>query len=265
MQIHIHNSFAKLCFWCILIIKEVPIKIRSLFMYVTNLKRAESDMPKGQLMSKKRIYLVILLFMIGLTGFRISWIAYHQIPDHPHAEKGEVDLRKWKFTDNQTIILDGEWEFYRNEFLTSPPASSKPKEYIMVPGDWRKELQSTNSIASYGHGTYRLTIQLPQKNDRLYGIRLKQVMSASKVLLDGETVSEHNAPLESPTGKATKRGPYITLFHGENSEVELLVHVSNYDFPFKGGITGSVKIGTAEAILKESKRSVTLQIAVSII
>lgn len=235
------------------------------FTHLSHEQRTESNMPSSQPMSKKKIYVIISLFLLVLSCLRMGWIVYHQIPDHPRAEKGVVDLRGWVFTDDQTITLDGEWEFYPNEFLTPNLVVNKPKQYITVPGSWKEEVSPHHSIPNFGYGTYRLTILLPTNNKQLYGVRMQQVATATKVFIDADLVAQQNNPIEVATERATIRGPFTELFYTENNKVEMLLHVSNYDIPFLGGITDSIKIGTANAITKEASTSTTLQLAVSII
>lgn len=222
-------------------------------------------MSSSQPMSRKRIYLTIFLFLLGLTSFRIGWINYHEIPEHPHAVKGEVDLSGWEFTDKQTITLDGEWEFYPNEFVDPKSSIEKAKQYITVPGNWEDGLHSTDSIVTYGYGTYRLAITLPPDSNEVYGLRALKATTASRIFVNGDEIANQNIPLQYSDHYATERGPYTALFQDENGEAVVLIHVSNYNFPIFGGLAESVRIGTANSIISESKRSSTLQLAICII
>lgn len=222
-------------------------------------------MENGSRLSKRKIFLTIVLFLLGLTMFRVGWIVTHQIPDHPIAKRGIVDLRDWRFGENEAITLDGEWEFYPNEFIAPDEKYLSDSQYIYVPSSWEKKTHLSETIPTYGHATYRLTILLPPTTEKLYGLRLKKVLSATKVFINGELVAWQNEPVESNERYATERGPFTILFPTEREEVELVIHVSNYDVPFLGGITDSIKIGSAYSILSESKKSITLQIIVCII
>ncbi|WP_317933917.1 hybrid sensor histidine kinase/response regulator [Sporosarcina aquimarina] len=215
-------------------------------------------------MSVKKIVLLIGLFVVVLTSFRLLWIQHHQLPDHPHAERGVVDLSDWKFEGQRPITLDGEWEFFPHEFITSSSKEIESNTYITVPGDWKKQLNSKDSKAAYGYGTYRLKIRLPDTKEELFGIQMKQATSASQIFIDGELISGQNHVVKSNSNASAERGPYKALFHNEADEIELVVHVSNYDLPFFGGIMDSVKIGTAASVIKEHHTSTTLQLIVAI-
>ncbi|MHA6261027.1 hybrid sensor histidine kinase/response regulator [Sporosarcina sp. CAU 1771] len=215
--------------------------------------------------TRKKIYLIISLFLLILTVFRVSWIFIHQIPEHPHPEKGVVDLREWSFTDDQTITLDGQWEFYPFKFVQPLQTRSSKSEFISIPSDWKNKLQSADPIASYGYGTYRLKVLLPPGNKQIYGLRMKTVTTASALFINGTEIARHNDPVKSATKKVTEEGPYSALFSSESNEVEVLLHVSNYEIPFFGGVTDSIMIGTAAAINKEDSFSSTLQLIVAIL
>lgn len=218
-------------------------------------------------MTLKKILLIIVLFLLVLSVFRVGWVIYHKTPDHPHAEKGVIDLSNWTFDDEQTITLDGEWDFYPNQFLDPDTDNGidadESKEFISVPQDWQSSF-SDSDIPTYGYGTYKLKVILPDDNT-LYGVRINEVTSAATVYRDGELIGEFNQPTESPQNAAMRNGPFYTIFHAPSNEIELMFHVSNYEMPFWGGITKSVKIGTANAIYKESQGSETLQMVITAI
>ncbi|MBP1968504.1 sensor histidine kinase YesM [Virgibacillus natechei] len=219
-------------------------------------------------MSTKKILLIISLFLLILSSFRVGWVIYHESPDNPPAEKGVIDLTNWSFNDNQTLTLDGEWEFYPSQFLNPDSDNNQYKEeqknFISVPEDWSEEF-ADNEIPAHGYGTYHLKILLPEDEQELYGIRFERNTAASKVYIDGELVTQSGQPAESANDSEGKPGPFNTLFHTSNNEVNLTIHLSNHEIPFWGGISESVRIGTESAITQESTASSTLQIVVSVI
>ncbi|QQK81772.1 response regulator [Salicibibacter cibi] len=214
-------------------------------------------------MSKKNIFLIIVLFFLVLTGFRFGWLFYHEPPDHPQAEQGVVDLTDWDFTDDQAITLDGMWEFYPNEFIApNSDTSDEEMEYISVPGDWSNHQENQSA---YGYGTYRVNILLPDGKQSLYGIRMKSATSAGAVYIDGELMMESGTPAKNVDQAEGTRFPLSTIFPTESKEIELMIHASNYEIPFWGGLDQSLKIGTENAILSEDNRPLILQIVVGAI
>lgn len=221
----------------------------------------------AQIMSKKKILFIVFLFLITLTVLRVLWVLHFQAPVHTEAEKGSIDLHDWTFTNEQTLSLDGEWEFYPDQFIMPSDTAMEleEKKYIMVPEDWKKSLSVANQEYPYGYGTYRLLIKLPDNSQSIFGLRFKGVQTAAAVYIDGKQILQHNTPDIVGNQSATVRGPFSVLFSKEQNEVELVVHVSNYEFPFWGGIHESVKIGLDTAITKETNRSLNLQKVVVIL
>src|SRR5690606_13634742 len=62
------------------------------------------------------------------------------------------------------------------------------------------------------------------------------------------------------------RGPVDVLFEApDDGEVDLVLHVSNYDFPAQGGIVRDVQLGSGEAISSTAFLSKTVQLSVALI
>ncbi|HEY4599747.1 MAG TPA: ATP-binding protein [Cerasibacillus sp.] len=221
-------------------------------------------MRSNQPMTKKKILLLITLLFIGLTGLRIAWIMFHKTPDQPYVEKGVLDLSNWTFTDKYTVLLDGEWEFFPNKFINPNNSAKHVKteepSYITVPGSWKDELDS-----HIGHGTYRLKIILPDNGEMMHGLRIEEITNAAQIYINGRKISDYGTPGTSRDTSIGKRGPRLAFFPVNQNEIDIIIHVSNYDLPFRGGITDSIKIGTETAIIKEDHRSQNFQLAVFIV
>lgn len=174
-------------------------------------------------------------------------------------------MSNWSFQANQSITLDGEWNFYPNQLLTPNNIDSVTKQMTTVPNSWENTLHQTNQIDPYGSGTYHLKVILPETDHHLYGIRMKNVTTAANVFINGELYHSFNDVGKNNKGKAMERGPFRTIFHTEGNTVDIVIQVSNYEIPFFGGITESIQFGTYQAIEREASFNSTLQIVVSII
>ncbi|MCM3112795.1 hybrid sensor histidine kinase/response regulator [Lederbergia lenta] len=223
----------------------------------------------NQYMSKRRIFLIIGLFIFVLTSFRITWIKFHSTPDHPQAKNGIIDLQDWEFNSEQTISLDGEWEFYPNQFL--PPNSDHyqstalDKHLVSIPNNWNKTISDNVIISPQGFATYRLKILLPENKQRLYGIYVRDISTASKVFINGSLIAESGQPAKSASQYTGKLGPYSAIFQTERDQMEVIIHVANYETTYTGGIPKSIKFGTEPAISKEANSSRSMQMIVCVI
>jgi sensor histidine kinase YesM len=212
--------------------------------------------------STKKIVLIIAIFYLALTSIRLVWVHYYSDdPQQPEAEKGVLDLSEWVPTDDKTLHLNGEWEFFPDELLT-PSEVKEEGVSIDVPENWQEYLPDTEN--NYGYGTYRLTVQLPETEQDIFGLRFREIYSAANIFVDGELVEtkgEVGTDAETTEGRY---GPFYTLFSPATDEVEIVIQVANYEMPIFGGITKPIKIGTDTAIIEESARSPMLQVIVAI-
>jgi len=100
-------------------------------------------------MSKKGLKYYLILFLL------FNLIAINGI-SQLKAYEGKLDLSKNLFSDNQTIELNGVWEFYPSK-LYSPADFKKgiseiPK-FVSIPSLWNKNLfpESKNQISDTEH------------------------------------------------------------------------------------------------------------------
>jgi two-component system sensor histidine kinase ChiS len=60
------------------------------------------------MMTKRKLILILALFIIVITGARILWLNLFMEADQPYALRGELDLREWDAALDRTITLDGD-------------------------------------------------------------------------------------------------------------------------------------------------------------
>jgi two-component system, sensor histidine kinase ChiS len=214
---------------------------------------------------KTRTLLIVSLFLLFLTSLRLFWLYNHYV-EHPEANQGILDLRQIDLTKDMTFNLDGEWEFFPNSFIT-PKQSVKVKgQPLTVPGKWNKYF-SEQEFPAYGYGTYRLKIFVPIKDtSREYGIRFPSIRTASKVYVNGQIANVTGNPSDNSTTHEASALPTLTVLKpNQDGELELLIHVSNYDHGGSGGINRSIVFGSLQTINNEFSLSSTMQFLVFVI
>ncbi len=222
------------------------------------------------MMTKWKQPLIIGLFLLILTGIRLLWISCFSIPDHPQAIQGVLDMRKWDFTTNDIITLNGQWEFYPEHFLepTSPntPSIDRHKQYIQVPGNWKESFRTPQEFSPYQYGTYRLRILLPHEDAHLsYGIRLQKVRSASALYVNGTLLEKMGQPAETLEQSTLRSVPYTATFRADGDEVEIVLHVANAAYGGEGGIVRSILFGNEQALAGKTWLPVAMQLVVSVV
>lgn len=68
-------------------------------------------------MTKRKLFLIIVLFLTILTGFRFLWVWASPHAIQPQLVKGVLDLRNKVLNQDKLLTLKGQWEFYPNTLL----------------------------------------------------------------------------------------------------------------------------------------------------
>ena len=216
-------------------------------------------------LTRKQIYIIIVVFFIVLTTCRVGWTIYHKPPEQPQAQNGVIDLSDWPFTEDETVALNGEWEFYPGVFLNPELFSTSATDYtphvVTVPGSINKSLNDTNVY----YGTYRLKILLPDHEENNYGMHFRDISSAASIYGDGSLISQIGKPSESVHEYESKLGTYKTSFYAQSDELDVIIHVANYEEALEGGITNAITLGTVQAVNKKVDFSRTMQLIVAMI
>ncbi|TNJ67780.1 response regulator [Paenibacillus hemerocallicola] len=217
-------------------------------------------------MSRRKLFLLITLFLCLLTSLRLVWMAIQATPDHPHASRGVLDLREWNFEGNRSITLNGEWEFYPEQLVPNNergPTSSSEPAYIQVPSDWRTSMPGQTP---YGYGTYRLRIMVSGNLEQPYGFWVQKISAASAMYVNGEKLSSFGPPAENKEHYKAKANTYSATYAADGrNEIELFVHAANFDNPRMGGIVKSIRFGSQAAIDSERMYSIGFQLVTIVI
>jgi len=211
-------------------------------------------------------YIVIIIIFFGfLLGLRWAWSEYFSISEYPQVVDGVLDLRDLDHLEKSSIVsLNGQWKLYPQELNLSHDIQSKEEQFrnIQVPGDWGNEL---NKDYSYGYGTYRLRILIdPLKQPVAFWIQ--GIQASSEIEINGVVSAGSGIPASHANEYTPKNVSYTALYSIEGTtEIELLIHVANFDDPNDGGITRPILFGTQEAIDKMRWCSILFQLVTFII
>ncbi|HQP49860.1 MAG TPA: GAF domain-containing protein [Spirochaetota bacterium] len=199
--------------------------------------------------------LTAFLFILAVT-IMTAYCSGTPAPDIPSAKSGFLDLRNWDFHTRGIIELKGNWEFYRNQLLTSEDFSHKtpPRKtaYINVPDSWDNLSVHRQPSGGKGYGTYRLTI-LTNAPETLLGMRFRQVFQAAKIWINGDLLSEAGTVGTTPDTMRPERSTRSIYFQPRNRSLEIIVQMANYHHR-TGGMRESIEIGLAGQIQKKRDR-----------
>lgn len=212
---------------------------------------------------------IIILFALSLTSFRILWINHFQHEkDQPLANEGEIDLREWDFSSSGIVTLSGQWSFYPNQLIddVSTVREKDKQTFIQVPGDWSYKLNDDQNNP-YGYGTYHLRIKVNPEIEQTYKMQVSSARSSSALFINGEKYGGSGEVGPTEVGSKAWNVPFIssTIKPDEKGEIDILLQVTNFVDPRSSGLIRSIKFGFGKQITKEINISAMLQIVASVI
>ncbi len=210
----------------------------------------------------KHILIIIGIFLF-LTGFRLVWLTIHMAPEQPNAQQGVLDLRNYELPEDQSITLDGEWAFFPKKLIDPLQGESQSSDdiHVSVP-------TSQENILDAPYGTYRLRILLndDQVNDGgEYAIRLPSAKTASALFANGKLIGTSGEVGETKHEHQGEDTPYTAFLIANQSEIDLVLHVSNFDTPEGVKLGKTMKFGTTQAIVSEQDFLKTLILSIVVV
>ncbi|WP_409347353.1 ATP-binding protein [Paenibacillus sp. MBLB4367] len=196
------------------------------------------------------INLVIIILFLGLLlCLRLAWSETFSTSGSPRAVSGVFDMRGLDLDKSPSFFLDGQWQFYPDEFLSRRDMQPKENQYrhIQVPGDWGSVLMK-DSGSSYGYGTYRLRILIdPLKHPVTFW--LQGIQASSEVEINGVVTGGIGKPATNANEYTPHNVSYTASYSAEGTtEIELLIRAANFDDPYNGGLLRSIRFGSQAAI-----------------
>lgn len=177
----------------------------------------------------------------------------------PQAVNGVLDLRGWNFDQDGPLNLNGEWEFYWEQLLTSREfADSTPAitGLIHVPDTWRGYLVNGQSVDGNGYATFRLTVYIDTATlpEKLLALKMPvSVNSAHRLFVDGQLLGSAGQVGPSAETMTAQHRPYIAVFAPAGDSVEILLQISSF-YQYQGGIAEPVVLGTQRQIQQNNEK-----------
>lgn len=224
------------------------------------------------MMNRKRFLLMIglmILFGTILTFFRIQWVkTFNEAGEHPVIEKGELDLRNWDFSENETVPLNGEWTFLPYELIEkgSDIMNRAEQSLIKVPGDWSETLNPADK-ESFGYGTYHLRILVNPDEQQTYSMQVPSVRSASALYVNGLYSGKSGEVSDNEKDAHAFNVPYLssTIRADEAGVIDIVLQATNFADPRSSGLVRSIKFGYEDKIIADSRLSTILQVMTAVI
>ncbi len=205
----------------------------------------------------RRNALVILLLLIS-SGLFAAGLAESPelIPEalKPEAREGVLDLRDFSFTRQAMAELRGEWEFFWEAFV-QPGHSGLPDGYVSSGSNWN----GGGANPPRGFASYRLTLLLPQDPPRTgpFVLHFREIGSAARIYWNGELVARTGRAASTEEFAQGEWRSGVTSDLPWSQEVEIIVHISNYD-NINGGLVDNLIFGTSSAVRNYYESTLTV-------
>lgn len=190
----------------------------------------------------------------------LSYIFYTNYSSHkfksfaPKAKAGYLDIRDYNLEEYGILKLDGEWEFYWNEFLTEENFNSpKPgftRRFEKVPSIWNHYKLNNARLPENGYATYRLTIHVKDP-DKIYGLKIPDLATSYTLYINGEEIARNGKAGKSNEEYIPGYEPKQVAFEPQSNEISIILHISNY-LHHKGGLWNYLEFGTGDQIRNSS-------------
>ncbi|ADU32228.1 hybrid sensor histidine kinase/response regulator [Evansella cellulosilytica] len=206
-------------------------------------------------MNRKRLIVIVCALMIVSVFVSFYLKAGQAEEEKPVANLGVIDLSEWHVEEGETIRLDGEWEFVEGLVDSQYFATRDEPHYVKVPSLWTNYEINGQAVTKFTSGTYRLIVKLPE-NEQSFGIKTNNIRMSNAIFVNGEKIGQSGSPQEDKS-YAPKNTPYVATFHSDENEIELLIHIANFNYATGGGIVSSIYFGNDESVYKLREKSVT--------
>ncbi|MBG9456866.1 hypothetical protein ABE61_23520 [Lysinibacillus sphaericus] len=194
--------------------------------------------------------LFIILIFIVLTTLRILWLTYF-LPssEQPIAQEGVFDLRDHQLSDKEVLYLDGEWLYYPG-LLIDPLNIDHNKSLQLSEQATRVIPMQEPEATAERYGTYRLKILLNDNapKDNRYAIRIPAVSTASALYLNGKLVEQSGKVATDSHSHHGQVATYTHYFTNEQPELDIILHISNFDTTISPTINKKIWFTSASAM-----------------
>lgn len=197
----------------------------------------------------KRTFANLVYFILFALFVTSILMRFFNQTNFPKPERGFLDLSSYSFGED-TFSLDGEWEFYWNQYLDYYSlGSNKPDKYANVPGSW--DAYTTG----YGFATYRIHVKTNQAAGSQMGLYFREISCAYDVYINNKLVASQGKTADTAEAESGVLDvEKVTYFINPASEFDIIIHISNFQFA-NGGIIKNIYLGTEIGIQRQYRRS----------
>lgn len=201
-----------------------------------------------------------MIIVISLQGCSLNNKELQQ-ENRQEIKAGNLDVRGEKLADIGPIPLEGKWEFYWQQFLIPKSLDLKTisPDFVNVPDTWSHYELEAETIEKYGYATYRLNILTDEDEvGQSVALYIPGVATAYDLWINGKHRTSVGLVGDTREKMVPKYEPQIIPFELEHSELDVVIHVSNFH-QRKSGLWDTITFGTADQIMNQRGNNIFIQ------
>ncbi|MFY0625855.1 MAG: response regulator [Reichenbachiella sp.] len=199
-----------------------------------------------------KTYSKTLLFLSALFFLSIKSFGAKEVP---LVEKGVLDLRDWEFSNDGSVAIKGEWEFYWDELLFPfefELDKNRKVSYRFFPSLWKNDSVNNEVISPQGFATHRARVVLNSITPEL-AVSVPHFYSAYILFINGEYIASNG---QVGMSEETSN-PHWQLISKDlkvkSDTLDIVLQISNFKHS-RGGSFYPIKLGDKVSMQTESRR-----------
>ena len=167
---------------------------------------------------------------------------------------GTLDLTSYNFETMGNLQLDGEWDFFKEKFLTEKDLNSLENENLksklLVPGNWNELFAGKDKTSSFAYGTYVINIKSNTEKNLALGIL--NISTASEIEYQHNLIYSSGKIANTPELHVPNKKPQIVFLENVPVDFKLIIRVSNFT-THDAGLSSVIRIGKRDKIITNSE------------
>lgn len=164
------------------------------------------------------------------------------------AESGlYLDLSQHSWDTPGVVDLSGKWLFSWRRWMDPRNPEVLDSTLVDQPGIWNS---LPEEYPGQGFGSFYRQVRLPSEAvDHIWGLKITYMYTSYELYINGRLVARNGVIGKDRDESRPQYLPQVVFFTPRQQELDIVVHVSNFDHR-KGGMPEPLVLGRAEDVLK---------------
>ncbi len=156
-------------------------------------------------------------------------------------QKGVADLRSWNPDEAPLLKLQGETEFYWQQWIVTEGRTAPPV-MMHIPSGWN----FGHPFPAHGYASYRIHVILDQPRE--LRLMVQSIYSSARIFVDGRLITTIGQLGKTPeTSVGALQGAWDYSFTPSKAAFDIVVEAANFDI-FLGGMMTPIYVGTQDGV-----------------